>query len=72
MTGHMWFVIGIVIGIALGIYLYSKIATAGVLRIDRTNPGKDVYRFDLDSLDDLSNKKRIILQIDNNANLSQK
>ena len=72
MTGHTWFVIGMLIGICLGIYLYSKIATAGVLRIDHTNPDKDVYRFDLNSIDDLSNKKRIILQIDNNANLSQK
>ena len=43
----------------------------GILRIDHSNPEKDVYRFDIDDIDSLSNKKRIVLKIDNNADLSQ-
>lgn len=46
--------------------------TYGTLRIDHSNPEKDVYRFDIDDLDSLSKKKRIILLVDNNATLSQK
>ena len=46
--------------------------TYGTLRIDHSNPEKDVYRFDIDDLDSLAKKKRIILLVDNNADLSQK
>lgn len=45
--------------------------THGTLRIDHSNPEKDIYRFDIDDLDVLSKKKKIILNVDNNADLSQ-
>jgi len=45
---------------------------AGTLRIDHSNPEKDVYRFEIDNLDRLSKKHRIVLKVDNNADLSQK
>ena len=44
--------------------------TCGTLKIDRSNPAKDLYRFDIDNLDALSNKKRIVLKVDNKADLS--
>ena len=47
----------------------------GTLRIDHSDPNKDIYRLDLDDLDDLdvlSRKKQVILDIDHHANLSQK
>ena len=44
----------------------------GVLQIDHSNPEKDVYRFVIDNIDDLSKKKYIVLKVDNNADLSQK
>ncbi len=44
----------------------------GVLQIDHSNPEKDVYRFVIDKIDDLSKKKYIVLKVDNNADLSQK
>ena len=44
----------------------------GTLRIDRSDPNKDIYRLDLDDLDVLTRKKRVILNIDHHANLSQK
>lgn len=45
--------------------------TYGTLRIDRSNPEKDIYRFEVDDLDVLSRKKRVILKVDSNAYLSQ-
>ena len=59
--------------------LLSSIATfialrfrcgTGILRIDHSNPNKDLYRFDVDDLDKLNKKKRIVLTIDHNADLS--
>lgn len=43
----------------------------GTLRIDHSNPEKDVYRIEIDNLEDLSRKKRVILDVDNSAILSQ-
>ena len=44
----------------------------GTLRIDHSDPNKDIYRLDLDDLDVLTRKKQVILDIDHHANLSQK
>lgn len=64
--------IGAIIGsIVVNIYHYMR-TSSGTLRIDHSNPDKDVYRIELDDLDNLSKKKRIVLQVDNNAELSQK
>lgn len=63
------------------VVLISNVATllialrhdgAGVLRIDHSNPEKDMYRFEIDDLENLSKKRRIVLKIDHNADLSQK
>ena len=43
----------------------------GTLRIDHSNPEKDVYRIEIDDLDALSRKKKVILDVDNSAILSQ-
>ena len=65
------------LGLALGLLLMSFIMawrnsrTDGTLRIDHSNPDKDVYRFDVDDLDKLPKKKRILLGVDNAADLSQ-
>ena len=69
-------VLSCLIGIAVGasstnciFYLRSGF---GVLRIDRSNPDKDVYRLEIDKIDDISKKKRVVLKVDNHADLSQK
>lgn len=50
----------------------DKRRTMGTLKIDHSDPERDRYLFDLgDNLDKLSKKKRIILKVDNNADLSQ-
>ena len=43
----------------------------GTLRIDHSNPEKDVYRFEIDDIEKLKGKKRLKLDIDHNAKLSQ-
>lgn len=69
----MYFWLGFVVGAVL-MFLYFRVTskTSGTLRIDRTNPDKDIFRFDVDDLDSLANKKKINLKVDNNAKLSQK
>lgn len=49
----------------------DKIRTAGTLKIDHSNPEKDVYRLEIDDLECLSKKHKIVLKVDNRANLSQ-
>ena len=51
-------------------FMYRYKAGTGILRIDHSNPKKDIYRFDVDNLDDLSSKDKLIMKIDHNADLS--
>ena len=44
----------------------------GTLKIDHSDPEKDLYRFEIDDLDNLSKRKRVILSIKHDADLSQK
>lgn len=53
------------------IVFFIKYRNVGTLRIDHSDPNKDIYRFDIDSIDDLSKRKRIVLNVDNKADLSQ-
>ena len=64
--------IGCFIGSVITSFIYSIKTSYGTLRIDHSNPEKDVYRFDVDDIDELSNKKRIVLKVDNNAIISHK
>ena len=70
----MWFCIGMLVGVVVTLIIgFSKLLTTarGTLKIDYSNPEKDLYLFEIDDLDELSKKKRILLNIDHNANLSQ-
>ena len=68
---YLWCLIGLFIGaIAMNI-LNHKRHPDGVLRIDHTNPEKDLYRFEIDNLDGLSARNRIVLKVDNDARLSR-
>lgn len=63
---------GIIFGVGIMLlYIVLKTAT-GILRIDHGNPEKDVYRFEIDDLDKIKFRKRVVLKVDNNADLSQK
>lgn len=64
---------GVLVGI-IASYVFQVVQTAyGTLRIDHTDPEKDLYRIDIDgNFDNISKEKRIVLKVDNNADLSQK
>lgn len=69
---YLWFLLGVIFGSIVVCFLYFKRTESGTLRIDQSDPEKDVYRLDIKNLDDLSKKKRIVLKVDPYANLSQK
>lgn len=67
------FVIGLLIGILSTVLVYSLRKPSGTLKIDRSNPERDKYLFVInEDLDKLPSKKKIVLDIDPNADLSQK
>jgi hypothetical protein len=66
------FIVGVVLGTILTVLLWCTKKPSGTLRIDRSNPEKDIYRFDIDNFDSLAKQKEIVLKVDNNADLSQK
>lgn len=63
-------IVALALGFILGLIFPHK--TMGVLKIDHTNPNKDVYLFELNDLKILDKKSRIFLKVDHNADLSQK
>ena len=66
------FVVGCVIQAAVSAIMRIIYSGSGTLLIDRSDTEKDVYRLEIDDLDNLAKKKRLDLKIDANANLSQK
>lgn len=71
-TGLIMFLAGVVVGVPMTMIAYKLLNHAGTLRIDSSDPDKEVYRFDVDNLDILSKKKVVWLKVDKNADLSQK
>lgn len=51
---------------------YDSKSAHGTLKIDHSNPEKDLYHFEIDNLDDLHSKSRVVFKIDHDAKLSQK
>ena len=69
----MAYLIGMIIGcVVSNIIFFIRYRYGGTIRIDHSNPEKDVYRFEIDDLNKLSNFKRIRLKIDHNSGPSQK
>ena len=70
---YLFVLIGLLVGsITSNIIFFIRYRTVGTLRIDHSDPVKDVYRIEIDDLDGLIKKKHVILKVDNNADLSQK
>ena len=68
----LWFGLGVLVGsIVTGVIICIR-SGYGALRIDRSNPDKDVYRLDINEIDNLHKKKRVWLKVDSKADLSQK
>lgn len=69
---ELTFIIGVAVG-AIVYALFQRIFVAhGTLRIDHSNPEKDIYRFEIDNLDKLNRRSYVELKIDHHADLSQK
>lgn len=69
----MIFILGLSTGgIIVDIILIFYYKMEGILKIDHSNPDKDIYRIEIDDLDGLPNKKHVVLKIEDDADLSQK
>lgn len=64
---YWWFITGILFGVVLTCVGLKFKKKDGTLVIDQTNPNKDVIRFDIDNLDILYKKKKIVLKVDKRA-----
>lgn len=67
---YLWFLGGVFVGTILTYIRFGRVSRKGILKIDRSDPEKDIYRIDLDGVV-LNRTKRLILKIDHNADLSQ-
>lgn len=70
MLDVLLFLGGVAIGIIISIVLNFLKTSYGILKIDVSDSEKEMYRICLDDLDDLKKKKRIMLKVDSNADLS--
>lgn len=68
---YLWFVIGIVSGVIITSILWWVKTLSGRLKIDHSNPEKDLYRLEIGDLDKVRKKKYLFLKIEDNADLSQ-
>lgn len=68
----VYLLLGAACGLIVSALIHRMKKPDGTLRIDHSNPGKDLYRFEVDNLDLLDKKQRVIFTIDHKANLSQK
>lgn len=67
-----WSALGVITGSIVTHIIWFIRSAFGTLRIDHSNPEKDVYRFEVNDIDILSKKRQIVLKIDHHADLSQK
>lgn len=72
MNNFCWMLIGVIIGAILMQIVNYLISAHGTLKIDHSDFNKDVYRLVIDDLEELSKKNYVFLEIDHNADLSQK
>ena len=72
MNVYIWTAVCVISVLIIKDIIFYIINKVGTLKIDHSDPEKDIYRIDINDLDKLSKKKLIILKIDNNADLSQK
>lgn len=71
MNTYLLFLVGVLVGVIIGYVLVRVQTCYGTLKIDISNPEKEIYRICLDSLENLPKKKRISLKVDPTADLSQ-
>ena len=60
-----------IFGVVIGVIIKSLSTTVGTLKIDISDPDKDVYRLEIDNLDIIPKKKKIVLKVKKECDLSQ-
>lgn len=58
--------IGFVFGLLTSVVCRGLTKKDGILRIDQSNPEKDVYSLEIENLDILPRKKKIVLKVKKN------
>lgn len=58
--------VGFMFGILTSAICHNLTKNDGILRIDQSNPEKDIYRLEIDNLDILPKKKKIVLKVKKN------
>lgn len=58
--------IGFAFGLLTAVICRGLSRNDGILRIDQSNPEKDIYRLEIDNLDILPKKKKIVLKVKKN------
>lgn len=67
------YIIGVIIGsILTSIVFRFRFPYYGTLKIDKSNPEKDIYRLEIKELDNIDKRRHIILDINTSIDLSQK
>ena len=69
---YLWLCLGVIIGAILSNTLRIVRTNFGTLKIDCSDPDKDVYSIEIDDLDKLAKKNRVILKVVRSATFSQK
>lgn len=66
----LMYILGVATSVIINLIFFKR--TYGTLRIDCSNPEKDLYLIEINDLEQLTKRKRITLKVDNHADLSQK
>lgn len=67
---YLVFLAGVAVGTLLCEIIWSIQSAKGTLKIDTSNPEKDVYRIDIDNLDMLSKRRKLVCKIEHDAILT--
>lgn len=68
---YWWIAVSFVIGVLISVLFIDLRSGYGTLQIDHSDPEKDLYRIVITTdLDKLPKKKRVVLKIEDNADLS--
>jgi len=72
MEQFIFYALGVLTGVIITSIMHRLVIAQGTLKIDQSNPEKDIYRLEIDNLDVVAKKKHIRLKVDPKADLSQK
>ena len=61
MVGFM--VLGVILGVVVTLLIIRAISGTGMLKVDIYNPEKDIYRLEIDNLDELREVTQVILKV---------